>query len=292
MVQSGVRKSIAWMAVAMVGLTAVAARAEDHAPAPNGPAPILVTVREIPKPGEEAAHAKLEAEYAAVLDAGKGSAYYLGMGSITGKQETVFLSGYASLEEMSDVHDYDETMLGDKLDSLGKEHSGTLAGTETAVWRLRPGLSNPDMVSLGKMRYMQLIQIHVKLGHGAEFTDVFKRIKQGWMKTDPDFHYVVYQHAFGDAADDAYLVVIAVQSLADLDKHHAKLAAYQKGVGEDAYKEMLEFQRADYNSTVSNLFVFTPSMSRLPESWMKDDAGFWKPQAAVVAPAKKAATTK
>ena len=292
MVQSGVRKNIAWMAVAMVGLTAVAARAQEHAPEPNGPAPILVTVREIPKPGEEATHAKLEAEYAAVLDSGKGSEYYLGMGAITGKQQTVFLSGYASLEEMSDVHDYDETMLGGKLDALDKQHSGTLKGTDTAVWRLRVGLGNPDMESLGKMRYMELVQIHVKLGHGAEFTDVMKRIRQGWLKADPDFHYVVYQQMFGEAPDDSYLVVIAVKSLADLDKHHAKVVAYRKGVGEDSYKEMLEFQRADYNSTVSNLFVFTPSMSRLPESWTKDDAGFWKPEAAVAAPAKKAATAK
>ncbi len=290
MVQSGVRKSVAWMAVAMVGLTAVAARAQEHAPEPHGPAPVLMTVREMVKPGEEATHAKLEAEYAAVLDAGKGSEYYLGMGAITGKQQTVFLSGYASLEEMSDVHDYDETMLGSKLDVLDKQHGGTLDGMNTAVWRLRPGLSNPDMASLGTMRYMELVQIHVKLGHGQEFNDVFKKIRQGWTKVDPDFHYVVYQQMFGESKDDSYLVVIAVKSLGDLDKHHAKVATYQKGVGGDAYKEMLEFQRADYNSTESNLFVFTPSMSRLPESWTKDDAGFWNQQAA--APVKKAATTK
>ncbi len=289
MVHSGVRKSVAWMAVATVGLMAVAARAQEHTSEPHGPAPVLMTVREMVKPGEEATHAKLESEYAAVLDAGKGSEYYLGMGAITGKQQTVFLSGYASLEEMSDVHDYDETMLGEKLDALDKQHGGTLAGVDTAVWRLRPGLSNPDMTSLGKMRYMELVQIHVKLGHGAEFTDVFKHIRQGWMKVDPDFHYVVYQQMFGESADDSYLVVIAVKSLEDLDKHHAKVVTYQKGVGEDAYKEMLEFQRADYNSTVSNLFVFTPSMSRLPESWTKDDAAFWNQPAA---PVKKAATTK
>lgn len=281
-----------WMAMVVVGATAVAASAQEHAPMPSGPAPVLVTVREIVKPGEEAAHAKLEAEYAAVLDAGKGSAYYLGMGAITGKEETVFVSGYSSLEEMSDVHDYDETMMGAKLDPLDKEHSATLAGMETTVWKLRPGLSNPDMVSLGKMRYMELTQIHVKLGHSAEFVEVVKRIKQGWMKADPDFHYVVYQQAYGDATDDSYLVMIAAKSLGDFDKHQAKVGEFHKGVGEDAHKEMLEFQRSDYNSTVSNLFVFTPAMSRLPESWMKDDLAFWKPKAVVAAPSKKGAAAK
>ncbi len=292
MVQFRLKTWVTWMAMVVVGATAVAASSQEHAAAPHGPAPVLVTVREIVKPGEEAAHAKLEAEYGAVLDAGKGSEYYLGMGAITGKQEVVFVSGYSSLEEMSDVHDYDETMMGAKLDGLEQEHNATLAGMETTVWKLRPGLSNPDALSLGKMRYMELTQIHVKLGHSAEFTDVMKQVEQGWMKVDPDFHYVVYQQAYGDATDDSYLVLIATKSLGDFDKHHAKVGAYQKSVGAAAHKQMQEFESADYDSTVSNLFVFTPAMSRMPESWTKDDLSFWKPKAVVAAPAKKAATAK
>lgn len=281
-----------WIAIAVCGLSPFAACAQQHAPEPSGPAPVLMTVRERLKPGEEATHAKLEAEYADVLDAGKGSEYYLGMGAITGYDETMFLSGYASLEEMSDVHDYDETMMGAKLDSLEKLHNSTLAGTETNIWRLRPDLSSPIVGSLGKMRYMQMIQIHVKLGHGAEFTTVLKQVQQGWMKVDPDFHYSVYQENYGQAPDDSYLVIIPVKSLADLDMHHAKLATYHKQIGEDAYKHMLEFESSDYNSTVSNLFVFTPGMSRLPDSWTKDDQAFWNPKPVSAAPMKKPATEK
>src|SRR5579863_615798 len=132
MIQSRVRKSIAWMAMAAAGVTAATVvRAQEHDSAPSGPAPILMTVRETLKPGEEAAHARLEAEYAAVLDAGKGSQYYLGMGAISGPQQTVFLSGYSSLEEISDVHDYDDTILGEKLDSLDQDHNGTLSHVDT-----------------------------------------------------------------------------------------------------------------------------------------------------------------
>ncbi len=292
MIQTRVGKCVVWMAIAGVGLTTCALRAEEHNTVPNGPAPVLVTVREIPKPGEEAAHAKLEAAYAAVLAAGKGSQYYVGMGAITGTQQTVFLSGYSSLEEMSEVHDYDETMLGDKLSKLDKDHSETLAGVDTEVWRLRPRLSNPDPVNLGKMRFMELIHIHVKLGHSAEFADVMQHVQQGWMKADPDFHYLVYQQTFGGAKDDSYLVVIAVKSLGELDKHHALVTKYQRGLGAEAQKNMVEFEREGYNSTESNLFVFTPSMSRLPESWTKDDADFWSPKATATAVVKKATATK
>ena len=288
MIQSRVRKYIAWMAMAAAGITAATVCAQEHDSVPSGPAPVLMTVSELVQPGAEAAHAKMEAAYAAALEAGNGSQYFLGMGAITGTPQTVFLSGYSSLEEMSEVHDHDEATLGEKLASLDEEHSGTLAGVDTAIWRLRPELSNPGTVNLAKMRFMELIQIHVKLGHSAEFADVTKRIKEGWTKADPDFHYSIYRQTFGSATDDSYLVVIAMKSLADVDKHHSMLAEYQKGLGEDVHKHMLEVESADYNSTESNLYVFTPSMSRLPESWTKDDLEFWKPKPTVAVPAKKA----
>ena len=291
MIQSRVRKCIGWMTIAAGCAVAVALHAQEGGSVPAGPAPILVTVRETPKPGEEAAHARLEAQYTSALDGGKASQYYLGMGAITGVQQTVFLTGYSSLEEMSEVHDADDAALGEKLDSLGTDHGRTLAGVDTAIWRLRPELSNPDTVNLAKMRFMELIHIHLKLGHGTEFADVTRHIKEGWMKADPNFHYVIYQQIFGSAADDSYLVAIAVKSLADLDKHHSLAAAFQKSLGEDVRKRTLEVESADYNSTESNLFVFTPSISRLPESWTKDDLAFWKPKAGLTSPAEMPPTS-
>src|SRR5579863_1947560 len=128
MVQSRARKLVVWMTITVGAVTGVTVYGQEHDSAPNGPAPILMTVREMPQPGAETAHAKLEAEYAAALDAGKGSQYYVGMGAITGTPQTVYISGYSSLEEMSEVHDHDEATIGEKLASLDEGHSGTLAG--------------------------------------------------------------------------------------------------------------------------------------------------------------------
>lgn len=292
MAQPRIQHYIAWMAITLASVSTVAVNAQTHPSRPNGPARILVTARETLRPGDEAAHARLEAEYAAVLDANHGSEYYLGMGAISGKQQIVFLSGYSSLQEMADVHDYNETTLGDKLDKFDSAHSSTLTGVDTAIWRLRPDLSNPDTVSLGKMRFIELTRIHVKLGHNPEFVEMMKQIRAGWLKTDPNFHYLFYRQVFGSAKDDTYLVVIAVKSLADLDHHHALMAKYQQELGEETYKHLLEFESANYDGTVSNLFVFTPEMSRLPASWIKDDLDFWAPNPPSAPPAKKSAPAK
>ena len=292
MVQPRIRLSVASMAITLACITTGIANAQAHPATPGGPAQVLVTARESLKPGDEAAHARLEAEYTAVLNANHGSEYYLGMGAISGSQQMVFLSGYSSLEEMADVHDYNETTLGDKLDKIDSAHSATLTGVDTDIWRLRPELSHPDTATLGKMRFMELTQIHVKLGHNPEFVEIMKQIKAGWLKTDPNFHYLLYRQILGNSGDDCYLVLIAVQSMAELDKHHALIAKYQQALGEEAYKHILEFQSANYDSTTSNLFVFTPDMSRLPAPWIKDDLDFWAPAPPAAPPAKKAAAAQ
>ncbi len=289
--QVRVRKCFVWIGVAAVGLTAIAARAQEHAPLPSGPAPILVTVRETPKPGQEFTHAKLEAEIAADLDSAKAKEYYLGMGAISGSEDLMFLSGYASLQEMADVHDNDDTIIGDKLDTLEAEHSATLAKTETSIWRLRPDLSNPQPESLGSMRFMDVVQIHVKLGHDTEFSDVIRKTGDVWAQTDPNFHYMVYQQIFGNGKDNSFLILIPVKALSDIDRHQSLAEQYLKNMGEQVHKHILGIVSSDYDSVQSNLYVFTPSMSRLPDSWTQNDMSFWHPEPLTSTPAKKPLTT-
>ncbi len=277
--------------MAIAALATATAYAQQKNMVPSGPSPILVTVSEQLQPGAEAAHAALESEYVAALNAGKANQYYLGMGALTGRQQTLFLSGYASLEQMTDVHNQDEAILGEKLDGLGQQHSETLAGSNTAIWQFRPLLSNPTPANLAQMRFMEMIHIHVKLGHGAEFADILQQMRDEWLKADPDFHFSVYQQIYGTTKDDSYLVVIPVQALAQLDRHRSLVGKYQKGLSEAAQKHMLDFERANYDSTESNLFAFTPAISRLPASWTKNDADFWTPTPMAPAPAKKPAKT-
>ncbi len=282
-------QAVACAAIALFSAVGLAASAQQSL-APSGPSPVLVTVSEVPQPGAEAAHAALEAQYAAALNADKAAQYYLGMGALTGKQQNLFLSGYASLEQMADVHDHDEFLLGEKLADLDQQHSEMLSSVNTAIWLFRPLLSNPNPANLAQMRFMEMIHIHVKPGHGPEFAQFTEQMRDTWAKVDPDFHFSVYQQLYGNATDDSYLVMIPVQSLADIDHHQSLVGQYAKSLSPEAQKQMLDFERADYNSTESNLFAFTPAMSRLPASWIRNDAAFWTPAPpAPPAPAKKAA---
>ncbi len=292
MIQLRLRKCLVWIGVAATSLTAIAARAQKQQSAPFGPAPILVTVQETIQPGQEALHARLEADYAVAMNAAQAKQYYLGMDEISGSAQSMFLSGYSSLQEMADVHDNDATVIGDKLDHLETEHNATLLGTDTSIWRLRPDLSNPSPESLGSMRFMELIHIHAKLGHDAEVSSVLRKVGDAWVQTDPNFHYSVYQQIFGNAKDNSILIIIPVKSLDAIDKHQSLVPQYLKNMGEELHKHMLEVRSTDYNSVESNLYVFAPSMSRLPESWTKDDADFWNPKPVTTVPASKPTSAK
>ncbi|MGC9200137.1 MAG: hypothetical protein ACP5E5_14590, partial [Acidobacteriaceae bacterium] len=113
MIQLRLRKPFVWIGVGAASLTVLAARAQKQQSAPFGPAPILVTVQETIQPGQEALHARLEADYTVAMNAAHAAQYYLGMGEISGSAHAIFLSGYSSLQEMADVHDNDATIIGD-----------------------------------------------------------------------------------------------------------------------------------------------------------------------------------
>lgn len=274
---------------AMLIASAGVQQAQTYDAATSGAPPILVTVREYIQAGAEGAHTRLENDYAGVLEAGKGEQYYLGMGALTGAPRAVFLSGYSSMDEMAAVHGRDYERLGEKLSRIDEAHSETVTDVDTAIWRLRPDLSSAGTVNMAEMRYAELVQVHVKLGHGADFDAISQHIKEGWAKADPSFQYSVYEQNFGPATDDAYLVVIGMKSLGEVDKHHAMIGDYRTALGDETHKKMLGMERDAYDTVETNLLVFAPAMSHLPEGWTKYDTAYWKPKPIVPVAAKRTA---
>ena len=288
-------KTIAMCAVMTAMLVAAAGagaqQMQSYDAATSGAPAVLVSVHEFVQPGAEAAHARLEHDYANVLDAGKGEQYYLGLGSVSGSPRAVFLSGYSSMAEMAEVHKYDYDKMGDRLSEIDEAHADTVRDVDTTIWRLRPDLSTSGTVNMAQMRYAELVEVHVKVGYAAEFDQISQHIKEGWAKADPNFQYSVYEENFGNSTDDAYMVVVAMKSLGDLDKHHDMVAQYRSALGDETHKKMIAMEREAYDGVESNLLVFAPSMSRLPEGWTKYDTEYWKPKPTSPAPMKKKTPT-
>jgi hypothetical protein len=269
-----------FLPVMLCGLSVAPMMARAQHDGTNGPPKVLFTTREFVKPGNGVAHEKTEAASAAAMAAAKGSLYYLTLASITGEPRIVSLAGYDS---MADVENrYTATMkipgLEEKLNRIGDEDGALLTGESTAIWRLREDLSSTTNVNMADMRMAELVQIETKPGHGSDFETVVRNVIGAWAKADPSYHAAVFEMAFGHHAGPVYLLILPMKSMARLDALHDEHDAFMKALGEDASKKDGEAARSAFVSSEANLFVFSPRMSYVPESWVKEDPTFWKPK--------------
>ncbi len=282
-----------WMVAAIVvgtmGVATKVACAQDSPMA--GPPKVLYTQREYVKPGKGLAHEKSEAAMASAMAGAKSPVYTVALSSITGQPRVVFLSGYDSMAEVESTYMAMMKLPGlqSKLDMMGETDGAMVDGEASAIWRLREDLSSTTKLNIADMRMMQLVQVEMKPGHGADFETVAKRVIGAWGKTDPDYSAAVYEMAYGHSTGPIFLVILPMKSMAFLDKVHDEHDAYMKALGDEDMKGDREIARNDYLSSQSNLFVFSPRMSYVPESWVKADPTFWNPKPKSMAMPKKAA---
>ena len=257
----------------------------------DGPPKVLYTTREYVKPGKGMAHMKSEAAMAAAMGAAKSPLYALALSSITGEPRVVFLSGYDNMADVETKYMAAMKLAGleSKLDAMNETDGALVDSEASSLWRLREDLSSKTTVNVAEMRMMQLVQIEMKPGHGNDFETVAKRVVAAWAKTDPSYSLAIYEMAYGHATGPVFLVILPMKSMAFLDRIHDEHDAYMKALGDEDMKGDREIARNDYLASQSNLLVFSPRMSYVPESWVKADPAFWNPKPkAMTMPMKKA----
>ena len=272
-----------------VSLGAVASKAQDNPMA--GRPKVLYTQREFVKPGKGMAHMKSEAAMASAMGTAKSPLYALALSSITGEPRVVFLSGYDNMADVESTYMAAMKLPGleSKLDAMNETDGAMVDTAASSLWRLREDLSSKNPMNIADMRMMQLVQVETKPGYGMEFEKVAKRVIGAWAKTDPSYSAAVYEMAYGHATGPVFLVILPMKSMAFLDKIHDEHDAFVKALGEEDMKSDREIAQSAYLASQSNLFVFSPRMSYVPEGWVKADPTFWNPKPKAMAmPMKKA----
>ena len=277
------------VALCVGSLCAVISKAQDNPMA--GPPKVLYTQREYVKPGKGMAHLKSEAAIASAMGAAKSPLYALALSSITGEPRVVFLSGYDNMADVETTYMSAMKLAGleSKLTAMNETDGALLDSEASSLWRLREDLSSKSPLNIADMRMMQLVQVETKPGYGVEFEKVAKRVIAAWAKADPSYSAAIYEMAYGHATGPVFLVLLPMKSMAFLDKIHDEHDAFVKALGEEDLKSDLEIARTAYASSQSNLFVFSPRMSYVPDGWVKADPMFWNPKPKAMAmPMKKA----
>jgi hypothetical protein len=254
----------------------------------NGPPKVLVIEREFTKPGKGGAmHERTESAYIHALDAAKARPHYLAMVSLTGPDRALFFSGYSSLASWEDEEKavHSNAALSSELDRSMVADGDLLSQTDSSVWIRRDDLSLNTHNLLG-MRYMELTTYTVRPGHEQQWEELVKMVMDGYKKGVPNQGWAMFELKYG-AGGNEFLIVRALKSMADEDHAMTEDKGFVEAMGDEGLKKLDTLEAACVEGHQSNLFLFSPSMSRPPESWVKAEPDYWKHR--TPAPARKAA---
>lgn len=255
----------------------------------DGPPKVLVIEREFTKPGKGGAmHERTESAYIHALDTAKARPHYLAMVSLTGPDRALFFSGYSSLASWEDEEKavHSNAALSGELDRSMVVDGDLLSATDSSVWTRRDDLSLNTHNLLG-MRYMELTTYNIRPGHGQQWEELVKMVMNGYKKGVPNEGWAMFQLKYG-AGGSEFLVIRTLKSMADEDHAMTENKGFVDAMGEEGLKKLDALEAECVESHQSNLFLFSPSMSRPPESWIKAEPDYWRHRPA--APARKAET--
>lgn len=261
---------------------------EKAAPSGSTPPRLLVIQREFIKPGKSGAvHEKSESAFVQAMARAKWPTHYIAMQSMSGKPRALFFTSYDSYESWEkDVQAQEKNAtLTAALDRANEADGALLDSSDQGVFTFNAELSLHPVGDLSHMRYLEIWAAHVRPGRYKEWVELNKLFRSTMEKAVPDAHWAVYEANYG-APGGTYLFFTARKSAAELDRGPQENKAFEAALGEDGMKKLDELFGAAVESSESQIFAFSPSMSYAPEEFIKGDPDFWKPKQAVATAAK------
>jgi hypothetical protein len=253
------------------------------------PPKVLVVTREFVKPGKNGPeHEKTESMFVDAMRKAKWPTHYLGLESLSGKNRALFLTGYDSFAawEKDFADQQKNPVLAGALQHAYTADSALLESLEQSVWVYRPDQSFNPTKDVWSMRAMEFEVFHLKPGHEGDWNEAVKLVKDAYAKGVPDAHWDMFQLMYGGSP--SYVVITPMKGAAEVDKNLMSDKQFMEAMGPEGMKKLSELSREAIESIETNLFMFNPHMSYVPESAVAAAPDFWKPKAAHAAGEAKA----
>ncbi len=268
------RKFLGFGALAVAGMVPVFSQE-----APAGPPPVIQIIREVIKEGKGAAHEKTEAEFAKAYRKAKFPLHYLALTAMSGASEVWFLDGYPSFAAWEQSqNEQDKEPLKSELE-MAESHDGPLREPGRSTWAVyRKDMSyRPEMLNVGKTRFVTIGTYRVRLGHDEDMRAGAKAILEAYAKGNIDATLLCYQVVEG-APSGTYLFFSTMDSLKTMDDMPARQRALAEAMGADNYRQLMKGSGDTFVSIDSNLFSVNPAMSYVAKATADQDPEFWNPK--------------
>lgn len=269
--------SMGLLVAALTLTTMPAAFAQENTAGTQGPPNYLFLNNLELKPDQSSAFAKIEKEEVQALTAANAPMHYFGMWAITGSSHVIYIHGFSSFAELQKDHEATMAMskLMDTLRTDNASEASLVAAKYSSIYRYDKDLSLRPDVDISKMRFMRIILFHVRRGHFQDFEHTVKLFAKAYETALPEANWAMFEKIYGEGSDNVYLLVTPMKSLSTVDDMHANDKKFMTSIGPDQLQVLREQLSKDVTSSEGDLFAFGPSISYVPDSWIKASPDFW-----------------
>jgi hypothetical protein len=253
---------------------------------------VLQLTREFIKPGKSGmVHDRSESAFVQAMSRAKWPTHYVALSSLSGKSRALYLTQYGSFEawEKDNAAVAKNSALSGELDRAEMNDGELLDSVDQAVGYYSEELSYRPRTDLSQARFMEISVYTVRPGHGKEWRDLVKMVREGYQKAGTGAHWATFQIVYGREGG-TYIVLSSSKSMSEIDTMFAEDKQFMEAMGENGMKKLEEMIGSAVEHSDHELFSINARQSYPPDEWVKADPAFWKPKPAAAPAAKPAAT--
>lgn len=256
------------------------------------PPAVLSIYREVIKEGRGSAHEKTEGDWARAMRRAKFPAHSVALTTMAGPNEVWFVERFESFAKMEEaMKAFDSGPLKNETEMLDARDGELRATSSNMIAVYRKDLSyHPERWNVGKIRYVGVTRMQLKLGAMIDFMKGTKEILAAYEKANFPMPMLAAQVVAG-APNGTFLIFMGSESLAVYDKMEEYENAMMQAMGQERAMEFMKGEGAVFQSIANTMFRVSPGMSYVSKETEDADPAFWRPKAAA-APAKPAADAK
>jgi hypothetical protein len=236
------------------------------------PPQILKISSALVAPGKDAALSHAVAEQSQALRRLNWPGVCIGLRPVTGPSELIFLTGYTSLADWG--RDRNAVENSAELKTRAVAIDELLLQRREISAEFQGEISYRAKYDWSKMRYLDVIKILLRPGHGDEYLKNRKIVLEAHTKAEIDEHLLIYQVSSGYPGT-TFFVLRPVETFEglDLEKRHGD--HYLKILGEENRKELHELFAASVQTQEEEFYAVDPALSYVTSSWAGSEKDFW-----------------
>ena len=242
---------------------------------PNAPEILRIT-REQVLPGKEAAHARVTAERSRYLAGVPWPTVSIALRPVTGPGDVLILTGYKSLADWGrDRNEIAKTpSLSAKLEQFAAQIGELVSQRREISAEFQDEISYRSKYDWSKMRYVDVITILLKAGHGDEYLENRKIVVDAHTKAAVDEHMLIYQVSSGRPGT-TFLIFRPVETFEGLNLEKAHGDRYLKILGKENRDRLHVLFAASDDTQEEEYYAVDPAMSYVTPAWAGVDKSFW-----------------